>query len=146
MRPNTESLTEKERQWVEVQLHAAEDFVKDMLSKPVQMTLRNLDRAFEAWVDSVSKKDVSEINRVINCVGVAFGQILVDQIGLTWVIATDKDGSDLAVYGLPDRGDVLIFPANFVAKRWERDEVNFLEESFHEIAKQVKDLQEKSIQ
>jgi hypothetical protein len=139
MRPKVQPLNEKERQWVEVQLRVAEDFVRD------KVTLRNLDRAFGAWMDSGSKNDANDTNRVINCVGVAFGQILVDQIGLSWVIATDKDGSDLAVHGLPGRGDVLIFPANFVAKRWEQDEVNFLEQSFHKIEKQMKDLQRKSI-
>jgi hypothetical protein len=31
-----------------------------------------------------------------------------------------------AVYGLPGTADVLVYPANFVAKRWERREVKFL--------------------
>jgi hypothetical protein len=47
-------------------------------------------------------------------------------VGLAWVIASGKNGSDLAVYGLPGKGDVLVYPANFVAKRWERREKNFL--------------------
>ena len=78
------------------------------------------------------------MNEVINCVGVAFGQILVDGIGLKWVIATDHHGSDLAVYGLPNAGDVLIYPVNFIAKRWERREVNFIEASYQKIERQVR--------
>ena len=31
------------------------------------------------------------------------------------------------MFGLPDRGDVLIYPMNFVAKRWERQETEFFE-------------------
>jgi len=71
---------------------------------------------------------------------VAFGQSLVDGLGLAWVIATDQHGADLAVYGLPGKGDVLIYPANFVAKRWERRETNFLEKSYAQIARDLQSI------
>jgi hypothetical protein len=45
-----------------------------------------------------------------------------------------------AVYGLPRTADVLVYPANFVAKRWERREVNFLEASHGLIAEDVSKL------
>ena len=54
------------------------------------------------------------------------------------VIATDEHGTELAVYGLPNRGDVLVYPANFVAKRWEQRETNFLEEAYRRIAEDVR--------
>ena len=85
--------------------------------------------------------DIDAVNGVINAVGITFGQFLVDNLGLKWVIATDDEGSDLAVYGLPGKGDLLVYPANFVAKRWERRETNFLESSYRQIAEQVKTLQ-----
>lgn len=66
-----------------------------------------------------------------------FGRFLIEGLGLTWVIATDEHGSDLAVYGLPGTGDVLLYPLNFVAKRWERHEANFLETSYQRIAADV---------
>lgn len=78
------------------------------------------------------------INAIINYVGIAFGQRLVDGIGLKWVVATDQHGSELAVYGLPGRGDVLVYPANFVAKRWERKETNFLDDAYEKIARHVR--------
>jgi hypothetical protein len=56
------------------------------------------------------------------------------------MIAIDKRGSDLALYGLPGKGDVLIYPANLVAKRWERRETNFLEKCFEETAAHIKAL------
>src|SRR6185437_16235350 len=34
---------------------------------------------------------------------------------------------------IPNRGDVLVYPANFVAKRWERRESNFLEDALRRI-------------
>jgi hypothetical protein len=41
------------------------------------------------------------------------------------------------VLALPGRGDVLLYPANFVAKRWERAETGFMEPLFTEIKRQV---------
>jgi hypothetical protein len=70
-------------------------------------------------------------------VGIAFGQVLVDKVGLQWVVATDEYGTEFAVHGLPNRGDVLVYPANFVAKRWERRESNFLEDALQRIAHDV---------
>jgi hypothetical protein len=78
------------------------------------------------------------INAVINYVGIAFGQALVGGIGLKWVIATDEQGSELAVYGFPGHGDVLVYPANFVAKRWERRETNFLEKAYQQIGQDIR--------
>jgi Domain of unknown function (DUF3806) len=80
------------------------------------------------------------INGTINAVGMAFGQTLVDGLGMQWIIATDNQGSEIAVYGLPGSADVLVYPANFVAKRWERREVNFLEASYGLIAEDVNRL------
>src|SRR5215470_14225917 len=104
-------------------------------------TLAALDRAFAAWLGT-QQRDSKAINDTINCVGVAFGQFLVDGIGLAWVIATDQHGSDLAVYGMPGKGDVLVYPANFVAKRWERRQTNFLETSYAQLAMDVQAISE----
>lgn len=53
------------------------------------------------------------------------------------VIAEDEHGTGLVVFGLPGQGDVLGYPANLVAKRWERREANLIGLLFHEIANQV---------
>jgi Domain of unknown function (DUF3806) len=119
--------TKAELDWVVAQRHAASRFVASASPNDAgqPLTLAALDRAFKAWI-SADPEDVDEINGVINAVGVAFGQFLVEGAGLRWVIATDEHGSDLAVFGLPSAGDVLVYPANFVAKRWERRETGFL--------------------
>lgn len=141
MKPTIENLTEKEKEWVATQLKGAAQLVEIFLpseaGKP--LTLKALDQAFALWLAG-NEPDTAIINVVINQVGVAFGQFLVDGLGLGWVIATDEHGTDLAVYGLPDKGDVLVFPANFVAKRWERRETKFLEDSYHKITEQVRTL------
>jgi hypothetical protein len=133
--------TKKEHDWIAAQIEGATRFINAFsptdTSQP--LTLEALDRAFAAWLGT-RETDNKLVNAAINCVGVAFGQFLVDGLGLAWVIASDNNGSDLAVHGLPGRGDVLIYPANFVAKRWERGETNFLEASYKQIAKQVQSV------
>jgi hypothetical protein len=46
----------------------------------------------------------------------------------------------LAILALPGQGDVLVYPANFVAKRWERRETDFLARSFDAIHEQVREV------
>ena len=50
----------------------------------------------------------------------------MNSLGLQWVAATDEAGCAIAVVGLPGKANFLVYPANFVAKRWERRETGFL--------------------
>jgi hypothetical protein len=139
MKQKIESLNESELAWVQAQLKSASKFVEAFSPADSEqpLTLAALDRAFAAWLAS-EPTETDLVNAIINYVGIAFGQTLVDGLGLKWVIATDEHGSDLAVHGLPEHGDVLVYPANFVAKRWERHEPNFLEEAYQRIAQDVR--------
>jgi len=103
------------------------------------ITLKSLDRAFAAWLGQ-DVRDNTQINGTINIVGVQFGQFLVDAVGFRWVVATDKQRTDLAILALPGQGDVLVYPANFVAKRWKRRETDFLARSFDAIREQVREV------
>jgi len=140
MNQKIDSLNEKEVDWLQSQREGASKFVKEFSPSDSEMplTLGALDRAFANWMSSDPRPE--SINDGITYVGIAFGQTLVDGLGLNWVFATDDQGTDLAVYGLPGRGDVLIYPANFVAKRWERRETNFLEWSYEQIAADIRAL------
>src|SRR6266700_228489 len=141
MKQKTEPLNESETAWVKAQLESALKFVEGYspgdADKP--LTLAALDRAFAAWIAS-EPTETDLFNAVINYVGIAFGQTLVDGIGLSWVVAIDEQGSELAVYGFPGHGDVLVYPANFVAKRWERRETNFLENAYRQIGHDIRTL------
>ncbi len=143
MKQKIDELTENEITWVKAQLENAAKFVKDFSpADSVQpFNLAALDRAYAAWIES-GPTEVPLINATIHCVGVAFGQSLLDGVGLgfRWVIATDEYGTDLAVYGLPNQADVLVFPATFVAKRWEARETNFLETTYLNMEKDIREL------
>jgi hypothetical protein len=139
MQQKIDMLNESETAWVKTQLENASKFVEGFSPQDSEqpLTLSALDRAFAAWVAS-EPVDTDLINAVINYVGIAFGQALVGGIGLKWVIATDEQGSELAAYGFPGHGDVLVYPANFVAKRWERRETNFLEKAYQQIGQDIR--------
>jgi hypothetical protein len=136
--PTYSAPTDKERAWVNSQLAALPLFVEayspDDADQPI--TLSVLDHIFASWL-AQDIRDTTQVNAAINIVGIRFGQILVEEAGFSWVIATDGGSSDLAVRALPGRGDVLVYPANFVAKRWERREANFMAEAFAAIRRQV---------
>src|SRR5579859_1968529 len=139
MKQRINPINANEAAWIKTQIENAATFVEGFApqSSECRLTLSALDRAFAAWIAS-EPTDTYLINAVINYVGIALGQALVDGMGLQWVIATDEQGADLAVYGFPGRGDVLVYPANFVAKRWERRETNFLERAYEQIGHDVR--------
>jgi len=133
--PTFSDLTTTEFDWINQQLEAARSFIAEFSPSDAwnPIRLEALDRAFGNWLDT-QPQDGDEINGAINAVGVAFGSLLVEQQGFSWTIASDDQGTDLAVRALPNRGDVVVFPANFVAKRWDRRERDFLVHGFEEIS------------
>lgn len=129
-------LTPAEQEWISEQIEAAKIFVRERVGKNQDElpSPEDLDQAFGDWLNS---HDPSDANAVVNSVGAAFGQHLVNTTPLEWVIATDEYGTELAVYGLPGSGDVLVFPQNFVAKRYEARAGTFIVESIKKIQAQV---------
>jgi|ERR1044072_2025270 hypothetical protein len=131
-----EQLTTGEHEWIAQQIVIAHEFVQRTLNKQTEElpAPEDLDQAFNSWLHSPESSDP---NLVINCVGVAFGQHLVDSTPLEWVIATDEYGTELALYGLPGQGDILVYPQNFVAKRYEANVGIFIVESVNQIRSDV---------
>jgi hypothetical protein len=134
-------LTDAERQWVQNHPDRLPRFVEaySPADSGQPISLEILDRAFAAWLGQ-SVEDKSLIKPTINIVGIHFGQFFVEQAGFRWVVATEQQGTDLAVLALPGKGDVLVYLANFVAKRWERRETDFLARSFAAICEQVEQI------
>jgi len=133
-----EQLTAGEHEWIEQQIAIAREFVQRILNKETEElpSTEDLDQAFNSWLNSRTH-DPFDANSVINCVGIAFGQHLVDSTPLEWVIASDAYGTELALYGLPGEGDVLVYPQNFVAKRYESNVGIFIVESVNQIRSDV---------
>jgi hypothetical protein len=88
-----------------------------------QPTLGGLDAVWVAFTATL-RESGDDPNFLINMIGVAFGQYLVQALDMVWVVATDEYGTEMAVHGQP--GDLLIYPTNLVAKRWKSGEGAFL--------------------
>ncbi len=140
-----EQLTAGEHEWIEQQIALAHEFVQRTLNKDTEglPSPEDLDQAFDSWLNS-QLHDPSDANSVINCVGVAFGQHLVDSTALEWVIASDEYGTELALYGLPGQGDILVYPQNFVAKRYEAKVGIFIVESVNQIRLDVSSVRRRT--
>lgn len=138
MEQKIEAINEDERAWIALQIQAALELVNGSVGPGGcdPPGLDQLDQAFADWLAS-HPTDAQVINQVINAIGISLGEHLVRGLGMKWVIVTDGHGSDLAVHALPGKGDVVVYPANFVAKRWERRETNFLRKSYDSIAADI---------
>ena len=133
-------LTATERAFVAEQLRAVPAFLSDYGSSRHAAGLEALDHAWASWLDR-QQVDPGDPNPVLNVVGVSFGQALVDALaGFDWVIAEDSGSTDLAVFGLPGAGDVLFYPANLVAQRYQSRTAWFLQATFAELVEQVNGL------
>jgi hypothetical protein len=126
-------LTDDERSWIAVHLESAKKlahvYALGYQGKPLYPDV--LDRIYTGWWNSPQRSE-TPANDMINMIGLAFGQFFVDYRGLEWIAVKDNHGTDIAVHGNP--GDTLIFPTNFVAKRYERQETDFLAASERELS------------
>lgn len=133
MRRSFEPLTAAEEQWLGGQLDQAREFVRAYApaAPDDSVTLEALDQAFANYL--ASDTDPGGATALVLAVGAAFGTQLVESLGFEWGVATDDYGTDVAVLARPGRGDVTIFPTDFVAKRYERREAPFLVAALAEI-------------
>jgi hypothetical protein len=143
MKQKISQLNENEKAWIKGYLDVAVSFVDTYAptGNNDPLSLSSMDSAFAAWI-ATKPTDGVLINDIVNAIGMAFGTKLVDGLGFQWVVASDNQGTEMAVYALPGKGDVLVYPANFVAKRWEKREINFLEPSYQKISEDLARLKQ----
>jgi hypothetical protein len=142
MEQRIEDLNDAEREWLASCIDGARQLVAVYspadASRPLDAGA--LDRAYAAWL-AAGETETDRINQVINSVGFAFGQLQVEAAGFRWVVATDQYGCEMALLALPGRGDVLVYPSNMVARRWQSRETGFLVPLFGVITQQVRDVE-----
>lgn len=140
--PDIQQPNEAELEWVADNLGLARELVAAHTgASSDRLELPALDASYAAWFDDWSRQPEGERddpNVFINAYGIAFGQHLVDTLDLRWAIVTDEHGTEIAVHGQP--GDVLVFPPNLVAKRFERGETDFFQPVYDGIRSQVEEL------
>ena len=122
-----EPLNEAEQEWVVTNIAEATRILEGELS---------VQRLDDLWA-AVLRDDPADPNPAINVVGLAFGQLLADRLGLTWVALTDEHGTEIAVRG---RANFTVFPTNFIAKRYEKRETDFIALAYDEMVQTAESL------
>lgn len=122
-----EPLNAAEQEWVATNVAEAKRMLDGNLSPE---TLDDL------WA-ALLRDEPADPNPAINMVGLAFGQLLVEGLGLSWVALTDENGTEIAVRG---RGNFTVFPTNFIAKRYAERETNFIAPAYHEMVRTAASL------
>jgi hypothetical protein len=110
--------------WIARNVMAARGLVAECNGGSRELDASALDSAYAAWFNA-HNAETEDPNPVINAFGMAFGQLLIDRLQLTWVVAADDQSTEMAVHGQP--GDILIYPANLVAKRYVQRETEFFQ-------------------
>ena len=122
-----EPLNEAERQWV------AENVAEATRMLGGNLTVEALD---DLWA-LLLRDDPDDPNPAINMVGLAFGHLLAERLGLSWVAFADEHGTEIALRG---RAELTVFPTNFVAKRYEGRETGFIAPAFYEMVQTAQSL------
>lgn len=138
MKQDIKPVSEKEKAWIEARLDEARAFVDTHspgdAGQPLGMD--GLDRALAGWVD-LGETDPKKVAAAVDVVAVAFGRFLERSLDFSWVMVTGGQGTELALHGLPGRGDVLIFPQDLVGKRCWKGEKGFLKATCRQISQHV---------
>ena len=73
--------------WIEENLRKARQIIGKEEGEIIE--LKDLDEAFGQWLDTHDLKK-EDPNPFINAFGIAFGQLLVDDLGLEWAVVMDE--------------------------------------------------------
>jgi hypothetical protein len=116
-----EAPNQAELDWIGEHLRVLAEAGVD-IGDPRQLGAR-YDALLADWL-SMPEPDRPDPNPMINLMGLGLGEHIARRSGLSWVVASDEHGTEIALHGRV--GDVLIYPTNAVAKRWVAGEVGFL--------------------
>lgn len=135
--PKVEALRPGEIDWRDQQLAVASLLAERYGGAPTDPVppAQLLDDIAAGWLDDDDSR--VDVNVVVNAIGIAFGAHLAAATGLSWVIATDEHGSDLALHGQP--GDITVYPANAVAKRVAAGERHFVVPLLDDMTRGIKE-------
>jgi Domain of unknown function (DUF3806) len=134
MSPKLSKLNNAEREWIADNLSATREMIGEFSSESSDIEPSALDAAYSMWL-AQHDPETEDPNPVINAFGIAFGQYLVDHLQLQWIVASDKYGTEMAVHG--QSGDILVYPANLVGKRYTTRETDFFAVHFAEFQSQI---------
>jgi hypothetical protein len=125
-----------ELEWVAGYVDMAERLAAARLGTTGPPDVDALDALWAAWLST--SPPAKEADDMVHAVGLAFGQRLVDELEMRWMVVTDDYGTEMAAH--EPRGNMLVFPANLVAKRWDSRQTGFLRPIYDDAAAKLAQL------
>ena len=133
-----QDLNDKQKKAFSAILKSAESFIKKYSDKEDYQNAENLDYVLEQWKNdkSVTK---SNKNDVVEMLGCAFGQDIINSLNCEWQVLTDKYGSDFTV--IHKKYKINGFPFSSVDKAIEEDRKESLNGIRLVLKKNIEDAQ-----
>jgi hypothetical protein len=116
------------RQWVRDHFTPEARARYDQISEKLRLLQTILDAG---WIDAAETAK-------LQCLGIALGDALLQELGMEWVMVEDEDGRDPAIR-LPGT-TVILFPLTMISKRVERGETVDVADLFAGVAKRAREL------
>ena len=130
-----DELSEHEIDWVTSQLSLAARLALEYGGKRERLpSPETLDAALSAWRERLPEQR-EDVDTIVNALGLALGQNLVESHGLEWVIMSDRHGPAIALHGEP--GDVRVFPMSLTARGLAQGEAGFFARLFEAVGKDI---------
>lgn len=135
-----EALQPREREWLRQKLDSVNTYISSLLPEfsGAKIDAGLLDRLWTAWMAAEPDDNETTAN-FLQAFGVAFGQLLVDEIGFEWAIFTDESGTGIAVHAPSATSNTCIVPIDFVLTQYENGENAFVAQTYQEIGRIVMD-------
>jgi hypothetical protein len=132
--------TSQDKTWLAKNLENARELKNEYWEKPMpkekEFMPHVLDEVFEQWMTDTSKTK-KDADFVTNSCGAAFGQYLVDNYNMKWIIVKDDYGTDYAV--IHKKWNIIAYPPSSVRKGIEQDKRNFFSSIELTVKQQIKD-------
>jgi uncharacterized protein DUF3806 len=127
------NINESECKWIEDNITALKDLISSIDQSDGSITPESLDKGYATWYGT-HEKSQEDPNPMINSFGIGYGSFLVSNLGMQWAII-DRE---LAVTSQP--GDIVVFPANLVAKRYTKGEIDFFSFLYKEMKNTIEQI------
>ena len=112
-----EDLNEKEAEFIKNNTGLATELLKELnITNEIHLfNPESIDKAIEMWFTNNLEQSIGiDVNMYSNSLACAWGQFLIDTLGMEWHVITDNYGTEIGLYH--KNNNTTIFPFNSMAK------------------------------
>ncbi len=152
---SVDNLSEKEVEWLSLQRGLARELVGIFTESACEgsPTVEDLEITYNKYMAHFlypprkgllrKKSLVIDPNPFVLSIGTAFGDCIVANTTLEWMIITDEFGTDVGLYtpGVSaGHTDIVTHPINLVAKRFESKTTNWIEDVYSSLIAEIRQM------